>query len=110
MAESAGFGVSKDVAPFCVKDAPGRVPERGGGGAGGAVRRRRAQFPPALRFRHGGIASLPILRLAQLWQDLQQFRISLDKLGDVLDAPVEPARRSGHAALLASVLRLKLVS
>ena len=43
--------------------------------------------------------SQPILRLAQLWQDLQQFRISLDKLGDVLDAPAEPARRSGRAAL-----------
>ena len=40
----------------------------------------------------------PIIRMAQLWQDFQQFRISLDKLGDVLDAPPEPARLAGPAA------------
>ena len=34
--------------------------------------------------------SQPIVRLATLWQDFQQFRISLDKLGDVLNAPTEP--------------------
>ena len=44
-------------------------------------------------------ASQPILRLAQLWQELQQFRVSMDKLGDVLDAPAEPALRTGRAAL-----------
>lgn len=43
--------------------------------------------------------SQPILRLAQLWQELQQFRVSMDKLGDVLDAPAEPARRAGRADL-----------
>ncbi|RYV03260.1 type I secretion system permease/ATPase [Shewanella sp. OPT22] len=37
-----------------------------------------------------GQVSAPILRLAQLWQSFQQFRISLDRLGDVLNVPTEP--------------------
>lgn len=32
----------------------------------------------------------PILRLAQLWQDFQQFRISMERLGDVINYPSEP--------------------
>lgn len=39
----------------------------------------------------------PILRLAQLWQDFQQARISIDRLGDVLNTPVEPAINSGQS-------------
>ena len=31
----------------------------------------------------------PVLRLAQLWQDLTQFRISLERLGDLLNHPTE---------------------
>lgn len=31
----------------------------------------------------------PVIRLAQLWQDFQQVRLSVEKLGDVLNAPVE---------------------
>jgi len=31
----------------------------------------------------------PILRLAQLWQQFQQMRIAIDRLGDVLDCPGE---------------------
>ncbi|MBC6445456.1 MAG: type I secretion system permease/ATPase [Alphaproteobacteria bacterium GM202ARS2] len=31
----------------------------------------------------------PILRLSQLWQDFQQFRISIDRLGDILNAEPE---------------------
>ncbi|MGI9275775.1 MAG: type I secretion system permease/ATPase [Endozoicomonas sp.] len=31
----------------------------------------------------------PILRLAQLWQDFQQFRISMARLGDVINVPIE---------------------
>jgi subfamily B ATP-binding cassette protein HlyB/CyaB len=31
----------------------------------------------------------PILRLAQLWQDFQQFRISIARLGDILNTPRE---------------------
>ena len=36
-----------------------------------------------------GQITAPILRLAQLWQDFQQFRISMERLGDVINAPVE---------------------
>ena len=31
----------------------------------------------------------PILRLSQLWQDFQQVRVSIDRLGDILRSPVE---------------------
>lgn len=37
-----------------------------------------------------GQIAAPILRLAQLWQDFQQFRISLERLGDVINHPPEP--------------------
>lgn len=40
----------------------------------------------------------PILRLAQLWQDFQQFRISIERLGDILNAVPEPAGGAGRAA------------
>lgn len=36
----------------------------------------------------------PVLRLAQLAQDFQQARISVARLGDILNAPVEPASAS----------------
>ena len=36
-----------------------------------------------------GRVSGPVLRLAQLWQDFQQFRVSVERLGDILNAPVE---------------------
>jgi subfamily B ATP-binding cassette protein HlyB/CyaB len=35
----------------------------------------------------------PILRIAQLWQDFQQMRVSVKRLADILDAPAEPAFR-----------------
>jgi subfamily B ATP-binding cassette protein HlyB/CyaB len=41
----------------------------------------------------------PILRLSQLWQDFQQFRISIDRLGDVLNIPTEPSGSISNAAL-----------
>jgi len=41
----------------------------------------------------------PILRLSQLWQDFQQFRISLAKLGDVLNSPTEPTQSPNRQAL-----------
>ena len=31
----------------------------------------------------------PILRLSQLWQDFQQVQISVERLGDILNAPME---------------------
>jgi subfamily B ATP-binding cassette protein HlyB/CyaB len=36
--------------------------------------------------------SQPVLRLAQLWQDLQQTGISVARLGDILNTPAETAR------------------
>jgi len=35
----------------------------------------------------------PILRLSQLWQDFQQVQISVERLGDILNAPPERAPR-----------------
>ena len=46
----------------------------------------------------GRVAS-PILRLSQLWQDFQQVRISVDRLGDVLNAPAEPQHSPDRATL-----------
>ncbi|WP_294330043.1 type I secretion system permease/ATPase [uncultured Sphingomonas sp.] len=40
----------------------------------------------------------PVIRMAQLWQDFQQVRIAIERLGDVLNHPVEP--RSASAATL----------
>jgi ATP-binding cassette, subfamily B, bacterial HlyB/CyaB len=34
-------------------------------------------------------AVAPILRLSQIWQDFQQVHISIDRLGDILNAPPE---------------------
>jgi subfamily B ATP-binding cassette protein HlyB/CyaB len=33
----------------------------------------------------------PILRLSQIWQDFQQVQVSVDRLGDILNYPVEPS-------------------
>lgn len=38
-----------------------------------------------------GRVSGPVLRLAQLWQNFQEARISIDRLGDILNAEAEPA-------------------
>ena len=40
----------------------------------------------------------PVLRLAQLWQDFQQARLSVDRLGDILNTTPEPGER-GQASL-----------
>jgi ATP-binding cassette, subfamily B, bacterial HlyB/CyaB len=37
-----------------------------------------------------GQVSGPVLRLVQVWQDFHQVRISVDRLGDILNTPVEP--------------------
>ena len=42
--------------------------------------------------------SAPVLRLAQLWQDFQQVRLSIERLGDILNATPEPGQR-GQASL-----------
>jgi len=41
----------------------------------------------------------PILRLAQLWQELHQMRVSLHRLADIMDAPAEPAFKAGRSTL-----------
>jgi ATP-binding cassette, subfamily B, bacterial HlyB/CyaB len=41
----------------------------------------------------------PVLRLAQLWQDFHQARLSIDRLGDVLNTIPEPSFNPGRAAL-----------
>ena len=39
----------------------------------------------------------PILRIAQIWQEFQQMRISIGRLADILDAPTEPTFSAGRA-------------
>src|SRR4029077_19352561 len=41
----------------------------------------------------------PVLRLAQMWQDFQQARISVELLGDILNTMPEPSTSPGRAAL-----------
>jgi subfamily B ATP-binding cassette protein HlyB/CyaB len=43
--------------------------------------------------------SQPVLRLAQIWQDFHQAKISVDRLGDVLNAAPEPQAMPGRAVL-----------
>jgi subfamily B ATP-binding cassette protein HlyB/CyaB len=46
-----------------------------------------------------GRVSTPVLRLAQIWQDFHQARISIARLGDILNTAAEPAHNPGRAAL-----------
>jgi subfamily B ATP-binding cassette protein HlyB/CyaB len=46
-----------------------------------------------------GRVAAPILRLSQLWQDFQQVQISVDRLGDVLNAEAEPEHNPTRASL-----------
>ncbi|MCW2393509.1 subfamily B ATP-binding cassette protein HlyB/CyaB [Sphingobium sp. B11D3A] len=39
----------------------------------------------------------PVIRMAQLWQEFQQVRIAVDRLGDVLNQPTEPGTGSRSA-------------
>ena len=58
-----------------------------------------------------GQLAAPVLRLAQLWQDFQQARISIDRLGDILNATPEPTA-DGSASLppIRGDIRLENVS
>jgi subfamily B ATP-binding cassette protein HlyB/CyaB len=40
----------------------------------------------------------PVLRLVQVWQDFHQVRLSVERLGDILDTPVEVQRVSAQAS------------
>jgi subfamily B ATP-binding cassette protein HlyB/CyaB len=46
-----------------------------------------------------GRVSAPVLRLAQIWQDFHQARLSVERLGDILNTPAEPTFNPGRAAL-----------
>src|SRR5476651_1034089 len=46
-----------------------------------------------------GRVSAPVLRLAQLWQDFHQARLSVLRLGDILNTPAEPTYNPARAAL-----------
>lgn len=46
-----------------------------------------------------GRVSGPVLRLAQMWQDFHQARLSVARLGDILNTQTEPAFNAGRAAL-----------
>jgi len=43
-----------------------------------------------------GQVSSPVLRLVQVWQDFHQVRLSVERLGDILNTPVEPNAASAH--------------
>jgi subfamily B ATP-binding cassette protein HlyB/CyaB len=43
--------------------------------------------------------STPVLRLAQIWQDFHQARLSVARLGDILNTTPEPAHNQTRAAL-----------
>ena len=46
-----------------------------------------------------GRVSAPVLRLAQVWQDFHQARLSVARLGDILNTPAEPSFNAARAAL-----------
>jgi subfamily B ATP-binding cassette protein HlyB/CyaB len=46
-----------------------------------------------------GRVSAPVLRLAQIWQDFHQARLSVERLGDILNTRPEPLYTPGQTAL-----------
>jgi ATP-binding cassette, subfamily B, bacterial HlyB/CyaB len=46
-----------------------------------------------------GRVSSPVLRLAQIWQDFHQARLSVARLGDILNTTPEPTYNPGQTAL-----------
>jgi subfamily B ATP-binding cassette protein HlyB/CyaB len=46
-----------------------------------------------------GRVSAPVLRIAQIWQDFHQARLSVLRLGDILNTPTEPALQPTRSAL-----------
>ena len=48
-----------------------------------------------------GRVSTPVLRLAQTWQDFHQARLSVARLGDILNTPTEPSFGGARTALSA---------
>src|SRR5204863_7120090 len=46
-----------------------------------------------------GRVTMPVLRLAQMWQDFHQARLSVARLGDILNTAPEPTYNPARAAL-----------
>jgi subfamily B ATP-binding cassette protein HlyB/CyaB len=46
-----------------------------------------------------GRVSAPVLRLAQIYQDFHQARLSVERLGDILNTPAEPTYNPSRAAM-----------
>ncbi|MGO9430704.1 type I secretion system permease/ATPase [Rhodoblastus sp.] len=46
-----------------------------------------------------GRVSAPVLRLAQMWQEFHQARLSVDRMGDILNTVPEPSFSPGRVAL-----------
>lgn len=44
-----------------------------------------------------GRVNAPILKLASLWQDFTQMKVSIKRLADIMDAPAEPAFQPARA-------------
>lgn len=55
-----------------------------------------------------GRVSAPILRLVHLWQDFQQARISVARLGDILNTPREPGHNPNRTTLASVEGRITL--
>jgi ATP-binding cassette, subfamily B, bacterial HlyB/CyaB len=45
-----------------------------------------------------GRVNAPILKLASLWQDFTQTKVSIKRLGDIMDAPAEPSFRPDRSS------------
>jgi subfamily B ATP-binding cassette protein HlyB/CyaB len=54
-----------------------------------------------------GRVSQPVLRLAQVWQDFQQARLSIARLGDILNTPAEPTYNASRSTIPAVVGAIK---
>ncbi len=59
-----------------------------------------------------GQLTQPVVRLAHLWQDFQQFRVAMEKLGDILNQKAEPRVSPARQSLpkLQGNIRLEDVS
>ena len=55
-----------------------------------------------------GRVSAPVLRLAQMWQDFHQARLSVARLGDILNTPAEPTFSAGRTALAGTSRRYRV--
>lgn len=46
-----------------------------------------------------GRINAPIMKLASMWQEFTQMKVSVQRLADIMDAPAEPVFQPGRAAL-----------